>query len=100
MFLTLLPEITLVVLAFVVLTTDLAMSRESRGALPYLTAAGLVLAIVFSFLFGVPGDKPQLIFGGMLRHDWLAFVFRQVFLFGASGNRLVLRWLGACSPPR
>jgi len=83
MFLALLPEITLVVLAFVVLTTDLAIKRHHRGALPYLTAAGLLLALGFTLLFGVPGAKPQLIFGGMLRHDWLAFVFRLVFLFGA-----------------
>jgi NADH-quinone oxidoreductase subunit N len=47
-----------------------------------LVVAGLALA------FARPGDSPTLILGGMLRQDWLTFVFRFIFVFGAGVTAL------------
>jgi NADH-quinone oxidoreductase subunit N len=83
MVMAILPEISLLVLAAVVLVVDLIISEEHKDKLPWLTVAGLVLSIVITLLFARPNGAPELIWGGMLRHDWLGFSFKLLFLFGA-----------------
>ncbi|MBW8009920.1 MAG: NADH-quinone oxidoreductase subunit N [Chloroflexi bacterium] len=82
MILAILPEISLLVLVGVILVVDLSISKERKGILAWLTVGGLALTFVLTFLLSRPGDETEL-WGGMIRHDWLAYIFNLVFLFGA-----------------
>ena len=82
-FLAILPEILLVVLMGVVLFVDLIWNKEQRNWLGWVTAVGLGVIIAVSLMVARPGAESKLVWGGMIRHDWLAFVFNMVFLFGA-----------------
>ncbi len=84
MFLTILPEILLVVLAGLVLAFDALWSEERRRSLGWVTAGGLAAIIITTLLVGQPGDTVQYAFGNMVRHDWLSFSFKLVFLFSAA----------------
>ena len=83
MFFLVLPEIFLVVLAGVNLVLDLVWRDVRNRKLGWITVLGLLISILFSLLFTRPSANPQLIWGGMLRVDWISFVFRLVFLAGA-----------------
>lgn len=82
MFLSVLPEILLLVLGGVVLLLDLILPQEHHRLLGWVTAFGMVLVMLFS-IPGMPGDSAQLAWGGMVRHDWLAYIFKMLFIFGA-----------------
>jgi NADH-quinone oxidoreductase subunit N len=84
MILAILPEILLVVLAGVVLAYDAIRKPESKRILGWLTAAGLLIVMIISFLFSTPPDDGRLIFGGMIRQDWLSFAFIILFMFAAA----------------
>ena len=84
MFLAILPEIGLVVLAAVILVLDLVWQDRRCRFLGWITAGGLAVVTVLSVLFARPGAEPMLIFGGMLRLDDTGFIFRLIFLFGAT----------------
>lgn len=79
-----LPEIGLVVLAMIVLAYDLIWQRDQRRGLGWLTAGGLAVIFILTIVFARPGDESKLVWGGMLRHDWLGFSFTLLFLFGAA----------------
>jgi NADH-quinone oxidoreductase subunit N len=84
-----LPEIGLVVLVFVLLTVDLTWRRPRKNVLMgVLTVIGLGVAALLAVLFARPGETAQQIWGGMLRLDPTAFIFRLVFLFGAAAAAL------------
>jgi NADH-quinone oxidoreductase subunit N len=76
-----LPEILILVLGLLVLTFDLTLPERNRGALGWLTAGGLALIIGVVILFCRPGAEPELVWGGMLRLDWLGFTFTILFMF-------------------
>ncbi len=78
------PEISLIVLGLLVLALDLVLPEERRGILGWVTAGGLMLTIGVSLAVARPGAEPSLLWGGMLRHDWLGFTFKMVFLFAAA----------------
>lgn len=78
------PEISLLVLGLLVLALDLILPEERRGILGWVTAAGLVLTIGISLAVARPGTEATLLWGGMLRHDWLGFTFKMVFIFAAA----------------
>lgn len=84
MLLAILPEIGLVLLAALVLVLDLVWRGSARRMLGWVTAAGLVVVAVIALLAARPASEPMLIFGGMLRLDGMAFVFRLIFLTGAA----------------
>ncbi len=84
MILAILPEILILFLAGVILGLDLLLPEEQRGSLSWVTAGGLFLIIGVSLALGRPGAEARLVWGGMLRHDWLGFVFKMVFLFAAA----------------
>lgn len=90
MFLAILPEIGLVILAGIILTLDLVWRGTARRALGWVTAGGLLLIAILAVLFARPPAAPQLIFGGMLRLDGLTFVFRLIFLSGAALTALLM----------
>lgn len=90
MILAILPEIGLLLLGALVLVLDLVWHGARRRALGWVTAAGLVVIAVLALIFSRPGSEPQLIFGGMLRLDGMAFVFRLIFLAGAALTALFM----------
>lgn len=83
MMLAILPEIALLLLVAVIFVVDLLVSEERRGVLASITAGGLLLTLALTVLFSRPGASPELLWGGMLRHDWLAFIFKIIFLVGS-----------------
>jgi len=84
--LAILPEIGILVLAATILVLDLLLHRRERGRaiLGWTTAIGLVVIAGLAVAFSRPQATPQFIWGGMLRLDWAGFVFRMIFLMGAS----------------
>jgi NADH-quinone oxidoreductase subunit N len=84
MVLAILPEILLLCLAVFILIIDLVLSERARGNLGWITAGGLALIIGVSLFASRPGPEPRLIWGGMLRQDWLGFFFLMMFLFAAA----------------
>ncbi len=84
MVLAILPEILLVVLAGIVVAFDAIWKPETKRVLGWLTAGGLLVIMVLSFLLATPPSQGQLIFGGMLRSDWLGFAFNILFMFAAA----------------
>lgn len=82
MFLSILPEILLLVLGGIVLLLDLILPAEQHRLLGWVTAFGMGMVMLFS-LPGIPADAAQLSWGGMVRHDWLAYTFKMLFIFGA-----------------
>jgi len=93
-YLAILPEISLVILAAILLIVDLQLSRARKEMLAYVTFGGLVVIFVLTILFSRPeaGQDPA-IWYGMLRHDLLAFVFRLIFLVGAAlTSLLAIEW--------
>jgi NADH-quinone oxidoreductase subunit N len=88
MILAILPEIGLVGLALVILVYDLVWREEEKRGLGWLTAGGLAIIFVLTVVFSRPGDEPEQIWGGMLRHDWLSFSFTLLFLLGAGVTSL------------
>jgi NADH-quinone oxidoreductase subunit N len=84
MIVAILPEILLVVLAIAILAIELALPKGRRSALGWVAAAGLAGILVAMLVFSRPDASQGLIFGGMLRHDWLALAFKALFLFSGA----------------
>lgn len=89
MYLAILPELALLVLILLTLIFDALWAESQRRNLGWLTFGGLLLTLVVTLLVGQPGAEPTLIWGGMLRQDWAAFLFKLVFLFGAAITALL-----------
>jgi len=83
MILAILPEILLLVLAGIVLLFDAIWPEEKRRNLGWLVAGGSMLILLLSLTLATPDGSNELIWGGMLRHDWVGFIFKLVFIFGA-----------------
>jgi len=84
MILAILPEILLVVLAGFILVFDTVWKPDDKRNLGWLTAGGLLLVMVVSLIFSQPQSSERLVFGGMIRQDWLSFAFILIFMFAAS----------------
>lgn len=83
MFMAILPEILLLILAGFVLALDLILPQEQRTHLGWITAGGLLVILAASLMVARPPLQGTLLWGGMVRFDWLAFVFKMVFIFSA-----------------
>ena len=83
MVLAILPEILILVLAALILAIDLFLPEERQGSLGWVAAGGLGFILVISLAVARPGLQPRLAWGGMIRQDWLAFVFQMLFIFSA-----------------
>lgn len=57
MVLAVLPEIMLVVLAGIILVLDATWKPENKRKLGWLTASGLLVAMIVSFLFSAPQGR-------------------------------------------
>jgi len=79
-----LPEILLLALGILILTIDPFLKKEPsrRLFLGWFTAVGLLVTLAISLLIARPAE-PILVLGGMLRFDWLGFVFKMFFVFAA-----------------
>jgi NADH-quinone oxidoreductase subunit N len=84
-----LPEIGLFLLAGLVLALDLVSRPGRRGALGWIAAVGVGLILVAAGFLGRPGPQPELVLGGMVRHDWTAFAFRSLILFATAVSCLL-----------
>ena len=82
-YLAILPEIALLVLAAILLLVDIRLKEEGKDTLNWIALFGLGITFVLTILLAQPGEE-EVIWGGMLRHDWMAFVFRLVFIAGAA----------------
>jgi NADH-quinone oxidoreductase subunit N len=81
-FLPILPQILLLILGAVILVLDLAIPKQARRNLGWVTAAGMGL-ILLLMLPAKPDSHPSLVWGGMISHDWLSYTFSMLFVFGA-----------------
>jgi NADH-quinone oxidoreductase subunit N len=82
-----LPELALVVLAGVVMTMDVVLTENRKRLLGLTTAAGSFVIIAVALLFSQPTG--ELIWGGMVRNDMAAFVFRLMFIFAGAITALL-----------
>lgn len=92
MLLAILPEISLLAVITVVFIADLLLAEKNRGTLAWVTVAGIGITFLLTALFARPGATDEIVWGGMLRHDWLAFIFKLIFL--ASGLITTLLTIG------
>src|SRR5690349_11679618 len=89
-FLAILPETLLLVLGMLVLLLDPFWRDANRRLnLGWLTAGGLVLSLALSLWLGRPSES-VLAFGGMVRFDWLGFVFKMFLVFSAAVTALFM----------
>ena len=88
MFASILPEILILILGMLVLIVEPFWKEEKRRNVGWLTAGGLLAAIVISLLFGRPGE-PVSTLGGMIRFDWLGFFFKILFMFAGAATALL-----------
>ena len=88
-FASILPEILILLVGMLVLIVEPFWKEEQRRNVGWLTAGGLLTAMVISLLFGRPGE-PTTTLGGMVRFDWLGFFFKQLFMFAGAATALLL----------
>ena len=88
-FLSILPEILILIIGILLLVVEPFWKEEQRRNVGWLTAGGLLAAMVISLLFGQPG-QPTTALGGMVRFDWLGFFFKQLFMFAGAATALLL----------
>lgn len=82
------PEVGLTIMAVVVLGLDLMLQESQRRNIAIVTAAGLLLTAVLYLLLWFPTNTPPeqlgaqvgLYWGGMVRHDVLAQIFKTMLL--------------------
>lgn len=82
-YIAILPEIALLVLAAILLLVDLRKKKKDSDLINWLAFAGLLLSFVLTLIFGQPHGE-EAVWGGMIRHDLMAFIFRLVFIAGAA----------------
>lgn len=90
MILAILPEILLTVLAGLVLILDAAWKDGDRKRnLGWLTAGGAGVILLVTWFATQPGGDPVSLWGGMIRYDALAFVFKSLAIFAAGVTALL-----------
>src|SRR5512135_3534014 len=88
-FTSILPEILILILGVLLLVVEPFWKEEQRRNTGWLTAGGLLVAMLISLFFGQPGE-PTITLGGMVRFDWLGFFFKQLFMFAGAVTALLL----------
>ena len=84
-----LPEVLLLVLGILLLVIDPFLKKDlsRRPFLGWFTAGGTLVILALSLVFARP-EAPALAFGGMLRFDWLGFLFKMFFVLAAGVTAL------------
>jgi NADH-quinone oxidoreductase subunit N len=88
-----LPESLLLALGILILIVDPFLKKDStrRSFLGWFTAAGTFVILAVSLIFGRPladSPIPVVAFGGMIRFDWLGFLFKMFFILAAGVTAL------------
>ncbi len=101
----LLPEILLVILLFGIQIYSRLLPANEQRSVGLMTAWGafiiLLVTLAVWWYGGIPGEQglswqETLVWGGMLRNDWITLVFRFIFLVALMTTCLVsleVRWL-------
>lgn len=89
LFVSILPEILILVLGMLVLIVEPFWKDERRRNAGWLTAGGLVASMIISLMIGQPGE-PISTLGGMIRFDWLGFFFKMLIMFAGAATALLL----------
>lgn len=89
MFASILPEILILVIGLLILVVEPFWKAEQRRNVGWMTAVGLIAAMLISLLFARPGE-PVSTLGGMVRFDWLGFFFKMLFMFAGAATALLL----------
>jgi NADH-quinone oxidoreductase subunit N len=89
MFASILPEILILTISLLVFVVEPFWKEEKRRNVGWLTAIGLLAAMVISLIFARPGE-PTSTLGGMVRFDWLGFFFKMLFMFAGAATALLL----------
>jgi NADH-quinone oxidoreductase subunit N len=84
-----LAPLLIVVLGLVVLVVDLVIKREYRRYLGWVVFIGLGIIAIVTIWLGQPGEQPTMYWGGMIRQDWMGFVFSILFLFAGAITALL-----------
>lgn len=88
-FASILPEILILAIGILILIVEPFWKDERRRNVGWLTAGGLIAAMIVSLLFGRPGE-PVTVLGGTIRFDWLGFFFKMLFMFAGAATALLL----------
>lgn len=78
---TILPEILLLVLAAIILATDVFLPQERKKTLAVINVTGLVIILLMTIVWR---PETELAFGGMIRSDLTAQVFSVMFILAAA----------------
>lgn len=78
-----LPELSLVILAVILLVVDVATKENRKNLFAYLTALGMLVALIIMVSTHQLGGEPSLIWGGLIKLDGVGFVFGILFLTAA-----------------
>jgi len=89
MFLSILPEILILVLGVLLLIIEPFWKSEKRRNAGWITAGGLLAIMAISLFVARPAEATT-VFGGMIRYDWLGFFFKMMFVFGAAITALFM----------
>ena len=88
--LVLLPELALVGVAVMLAVLDVSYPPLRRnGELGIYAGFGIAVAGILGIAFAQPGSDRTLLFGGMLRADLFAFVFRMLVIFAGAMTALL-----------
>ncbi len=77
------PELALTTLAIIVLFLDLRLIESRRKAIAYVSGFGMLFIAILPFIWG-PSSESALMWGGMIRHDTLAQVFKVTVLIAGA----------------
>jgi len=88
-FASILPEILILTIGLLVLIFEPFWKEDQKRNAGWLTAGGLLIAMLLSMVFGRPSE-PTEVLGGMIRFDWLGFFLKMLFMFAAAATALLL----------
>jgi len=84
------PELGLTLLAIVILFLDVSLPAPRRRNIAWVTVVGTALLALTPLVWGPPAEAgSQLVWGGMLRHDTLAQIFKVMILLAAALTALM-----------
>jgi len=87
------PELGLLILAIVVLLVERVYKPDQRRGLGLITAWGsfiiLLVTVALWAFYDQPSTQPAAFWGGMIRQDLVAFVFKVVFLIALFVTSLI-----------
>ena len=87
------PEISILLLMLVVFILDLTLKKDELANLSWVTSIGLLIIVILNVMIALPDSFPQMLWGGMLRFDWLGFVFKVIFMIAAAVTALMVKEL-------